>query len=332
MPDAAALLPENLSTLEPTFLCLATPSALEDVDLVTGRNSLRKFWAALDPGYSDHSRPFRIDLVTVGGLLLLDRFEPVDSHRSRVPSGYHLAYHEAVTRPVLDGSDRTPGCIRVIKYSFGGLRMMVKFDVGAFLPSCSGIGDEHKESRTEQNEYDTVSRSTAGPIDRGTYVPDQDLNGVGDPMDGLDFDDPVYNGQSIAVCHTRLVPPPQARLVSIKTKSHHHPCDRAHYFPQMYFAQIARLHYARHAQGDFSKHPVEVYDLLDVRQQALVQDTIDRMAAMLRWLVELVKEHGGEGRPLGLVWDGRRFSVAVRLHGTHLSEPVIEMIKDARGQ
>lgn len=99
----------------------------------------------------------------------------------------------------------------------------------------------------------------------------------------------------------------------------------------MYFAQVARLHYARHNHGDFTKYPVEAYNVLAEGSRKLHGDTIDRMGAMSRWLISVAGEYGKEGQPLGLVWDGRRFSDFGRKQGPELSAPVKETIRDARG-
>lgn len=248
------------------------------MDIVTGRYNLRKLWSALNSDYPGHSHPFRIDMVSVGGLLLLDRFSHHDDQDSHEPSGFHLSYHETTTQALLEGSDRTPGCIRVIKYKFGGLTMMVKFDVAAFIPPDDW-------SLSSEN-----GGSDASEIGVTPYINDEDLDGVSTTMDGLDFDDPVYNGHSIAVHHTRLLPPPQDSLLSIKTKYHIHPIDLPYYFPQVYFAQVPQLHYARHNHGDFSKHPVEIYQVLAEAYKEEHQNGINRMGAMLRWLVRVAKE------------------------------------------
>lgn len=364
--DAAAILPPNLSTLEPAFRAITSPSVLANVHIASGRNSLRKLWSAVNLRYNDHLTPFRIDLKVVDGMIMLERYESPDKLDPRPSQGYHLSYHETQTRKVMEGSDRTPGCIRIIKYSFGELKMMVKYDVGAYIPhdndhdsedhrsvkgQRSGSGSEGEveslvEARTiaRQDPIGTKTtlvrhqphqtRSTASVINHESI---DGLSSLAEEMEGLEFDDPVYNGQSIAITYyPHHTPPPQTSLVSINTKIHHHRCDLEYYFPQHYFAQVPTLHYARHRGGDFSRFEMETYGMLGDEMKKGQQSGIDRMAALLRWIVNLVKEYSKEGMDeeggsgLGLVWDGRKFSVSVRLSGPQLSAPVLEMIKDAR--
>lgn len=309
--DAAALLPPNLSTMEPTFLALESPDLLAQVDLVTGRNSLRKLWSVFKRD-TRGSRPFRIDVTHLAGLVIFERYEPAEKQEPRPSPGYHLSYHEATTRKILQGSDRTPGCIRIINYKFGGLDMLVKFDVSAYTLA------EGEKVPAEDLQSVAVSEN------------DAELDSLAVSMDGLDFDDPVHNGQSIEIRRTALHPPEQRQSISISTKTHLDECDTEHYFPQLYFAQIPRLHYARHTRGDFDKHPLRVYGLLDAEYVSREQATIDKMAALLRWIVDIATQQP-DGEVLGLVWDGKQMSVTRRKEGPELSAPVTEMIRDVRG-
>jgi hypothetical protein len=278
------------------------------------------------PDDNHHTSPFRIDIEYIGpqsssentghefrpGMVILERYEPPNTTRTRhSPTGYHQSYHEATTRKVLDGSDRTPGCNRVIKYDFGGLSMMVKFDTSAFIPD-----------KPNWTEYES---GVTNLFDNAT-----DNGQASTIMDGLDFDDPVYNGQAIKIRHTTLSPPPWGICISIKTKSHLDVFDAEYHFPQMYFSQTPRVVYARHQAGNF-KFPILHYDLFNDRISEDLQEdrqmAIDKVAGLLRWIVSLARTHQ---RGLGLVWDGRRFSVCEREEGPQLSAPVQEMIRDVR--
>lgn len=270
-----------------------------------------------------HTSPFRIDIEYIGpsdtditgggpGMVILERYEPPNRARScQPPNGYHQSYHEATTRKVLDGSDRTPGCNRVIKYTFGGMTMLVKFDTSAFIP------DKPNWTEYESGVTDLFDNAT-------------DNGQASTVMDGLDFDDPVYNGQAIKIRPTNLGPPSLSSCVSIKTKHHHDAFDAEYHFPQMYFSQTPKVIYARHQAGNF-KFPILHYDLFNDHISEAVQENrqiaIDGVAGILRWIVGLARTHK---RGLGLVWDGKRFSVCEREEGPQLSAPVQEMIRDVR--
>lgn len=295
---------------------------MANIDLVTGRNNLRKLWSALNPEDNHHTRPFRIDIELSpdpsgkGGIVLLERWEPPQRRNChRESPGYHLAYHEASTKKVLVGSDRTPGCNRVISYSFGGLGMLVKYDISAYIPSADD------ENYKVGNDWDQESLFMVDDRDTETTL--------SECMEGLDFDDPVYDGQAIQVKHTNLIPPHQSSLVAIKTKTHLHDFDEDYHFSQMYFSQTTHLIYARHKHGDFDmpSKPRREYNIINGLMVARHQAGIDRMGAMLRWVVGLSKEHR---RGLALVWDGDTFAVCDREGGPQLSGPVKEMIAEMR--
>jgi hypothetical protein len=303
-------------------LSLESPSILAQIDLVTGRNNLRKLWSALNPEDNHYTQPFRIDIEFIpdpsglGGIVLLERWEPPQRRNTAHASpGYHLAYHEATTKKVLIGSDRTPGCNRVISYTFGGVGMLVKYDISAYIPS--------HDDRNRQVGEDWDQESLFMIDDRDTETT------LSECMEGLDFDDPVYNGQAIQVRHTNLKPPHQGSLVSIKTKTHLHDFDEDYHFSQMYFSQTSHIVYARHNGGNFDggSIPRREYNVINGAMVGRHQGTIDRMGAMMRWVRGLAREWKGG---LALVWNGEKFSVCHREGGPKLSAPVKEMIAEVR--
>jgi len=189
--------------------------------------------------------------------------------------------------------------------------MILKFDTPAFEPSKSNW-TEYEQGVTEL--FDNTTN-----------------DGVS-TMDGLDFDDPVYNGQSIRIRHTILTPPAQGDCLSIKTKSQSDEFDAEYHYPQMYFSQTPNVVYAKHQHGDF-RFPLEEYNLftdpVTKRVKEERQDAIDKVASLLRWVVGLARGHK---RGLGLVWDGKEFGVCERDKGKEVSAPVREMIMDVKGR
>lgn len=120
--------------LDPVFHSLLNPRDLRDVKILTGRNNLKKLFCFCAPD-SDRDA-FRIDATVLPGteLVMLHQWDTPQASRPREPSHHHLAFHEDNTLRIYRGSDRTPGCHRIVKYVYGGLTMMVVFDVGAALP------------------------------------------------------------------------------------------------------------------------------------------------------------------------------------------------------
>ena len=107
-------------------------------------------------------RIWRIEAALIPGtnVVLFDRWEPPPRRRPRQPQTHHLAYHEAVTAKLQIGSDRTPGCHRLISYTFGGIKMIVKCDVDAALP-WEGLNQSEVGSSSIESDTDTEDNSDA---------------------------------------------------------------------------------------------------------------------------------------------------------------------------
>lgn len=294
----------------------------------------------------------------VDGLILLIRVDEEDtiydrscttnSRPTRTPTGYHLSYFEATNKRILQGSDRTTGCKWINHYTFGGQRILVSSDVHSFIPT------EAERSKYADGDCDPYNMEE--PL-----IPTGSAESLTSMMSGLDFDDPAYNGACINIRRTNFTPtssttvspslgtvadvatirsnlPSQSALGTIKTRLADKDIDMEYYFPQMYFAQIPTLFYARHESGDFSDHPVEVVKLGEGKMrevEAGLQGVLNRVAAVLRevvWVarqVEGSKQHG-EDKKLSMVWDGLRLKLFKRSLGAEFSEGAREMIGEAR--
>lgn len=118
------------------------------VDFVTDRSNLRKLMRWID-GYA--GRAFRIDAQLAGnGTVLLSRWETRTREQGR-PTSYGFNFEEASTTPAA-GCVGTTSHHRIVKYvsltellyrdiadcsirqNFGGLSMIVRFEVDAFIP------------------------------------------------------------------------------------------------------------------------------------------------------------------------------------------------------
>ncbi|RSH82158.1 hypothetical protein EHS25_006091 [Saitozyma podzolica] len=120
------------SPLEPLFASLL-PSSLDGVDLITDRANLRKLHSLFT---SSDPTDFRIDVDYVSGsTVVLSRWEPVERRRQQVMGlSFAPSYSAAVTHAVIPARDPEAGTMRLVKYRFGGLTLLVRFEVDAALP------------------------------------------------------------------------------------------------------------------------------------------------------------------------------------------------------
>jgi hypothetical protein len=139
------------------------------------------------------SETFQINAHLIPGtqVVLLDRVEDPGQNKGRKPRDWHLAYHEATMARVFKGSDRTPGCIRAVKYDWAGLEVVCRFDVDGFTPED---GDE--VILEEEDDIDDEAEA----IDRHETV--EEMGVVRDRLEQID----LASVSSMDVCDGEGVP------------------------------------------------------------------------------------------------------------------------------
>ncbi|KAI0250395.1 hypothetical protein BJV78DRAFT_1376454 [Lactifluus subvellereus] len=106
------------------------------VDIITDRNGLRKLLRWLSPSAGKDVRDFRIDVDLIGTkTILLGRWED-RMHHPPTGRSFGFAFEAATTRPA-------PGCPssghhRAITYDMHDMKMIVRFEVDACLPTDAG--------------------------------------------------------------------------------------------------------------------------------------------------------------------------------------------------
>ena len=255
---------------------------------MTSRNNLVKLFAIFTS-----PEEFRIDCHLVEGVVVLDRWDP--PHELREPESWHLSYYELVTERSMRGADRTPGCHRVIRYTFGGLAILVKGDIDAYLPVSKKDLDT-PTYRTSKSSGITVHRTSLIPPDQESLV-------------------------SIKTRHLPTLLPPAITQIT------HFPKVLA----QLLFSQIPHLHIAYHDQGNFSISPPINHATSDPEIQEAIKEhekVLRKVAGMLRVIV-------AERRKAHLAIVGREGKIEVWELGTRergLSEMARGMIREANGR
>ncbi|KAI0292832.1 hypothetical protein B0F90DRAFT_1644649 [Multifurca ochricompacta] len=125
------------------------------VDIVTDRNGLRKLLRWLNPSAGREVRDFRIDVELVGTkTVLLSRWE---GQTRDPPSGrsFGFAFEAAMTRAA-------PGCPtsghhRAITYDMLDMKMVVRFEVDACLPTDASTATTATNIDTKRPEKKTVA-------------------------------------------------------------------------------------------------------------------------------------------------------------------------------
>ncbi|KAL0577147.1 hypothetical protein V5O48_004823, partial [Marasmius crinis-equi] len=190
------------------------------VDIVTDRNGLRKLLRWIR---GNTTESFRIDLQLAGQkTVLFTRWEP---RTKAFPEYYgHTFGHnfeEAATSPA-KGCEGETGHHRVVQYDFGGLRLVVRCEVDAYLPAFSKSQPALAVDPTKQKTETVVSsgNTTLTIREAGTIIS-------------------------------------QESLVELKTTSRKRfnagQCPFDEIIPQMFIAQTPHLFLGIHERGYFSQ-------------------------------------------------------------------------------
>ncbi|CAO2652933.1 Nn.00g023440.m01.CDS01 [Neocucurbitaria sp. VM-36] len=174
---------------EPAFqaMSIMNPNIpLDEVDLIVNRNSLRKL---LDFASGKRQDPFCMGLHMVKDTLFITRKEKHARMmiHGAANSGYGHNFEEAFTRPE-NGLDRSSSHHRVIRYRFGNLDCVVRFEVDAYLehadePSPGSTIPQSIDSMTaamqqlavHESPLDTGSGRSTPVIPKGIYIDSSQL-------------------------------------------------------------------------------------------------------------------------------------------------------------
>jgi hypothetical protein len=195
-----------------------------ELDIVSDRNSLRRLfrWAtgALD------EKGLRIDVERAGQTCLFIRHEKMNVEKVQGFKGYGHNYEEAATRPA-PGCEKATGHHRIISINFGGLKILLRFEVHA----CTGV--------TSHDPDDLVAA----------------LSGLEIKSDDPTVETSVSTRKHIEgitiIRTTPRTPVAQSTLIQIKTRASHRELNWAEAYPQLYLSQTAYVYLAKHTRGNF---------------------------------------------------------------------------------
>jgi len=148
---------------------------MSSIDLVTDRNSLRKFLTFA----SNRSAKWRIDVDLINNTMFFNQWEEfrlmmINGHQD---TGYGHAFEDCVTatEPTLEDSMHHD---RIVRYELGGLECLVRFEADAYL-NTDGGGEsrEHLAIPTSDPPAPKPSRPVLRPpyklvhvVSRGHYI------------------------------------------------------------------------------------------------------------------------------------------------------------------
>ncbi|KAJ6016511.1 hypothetical protein N7540_011102 [Penicillium herquei] len=260
--------------LEPLIrsLYIEQPSYdIQQVDLITDRNNIRKLLSFINNDLGDAAKAFTIEVEVIGSTAIFCRAE-TETHRfiGRYEfRGHGHEFEKAFTESQVPGST---GHHRIISYDLGGLKMMVRYETDAYI-------EEVSNSRT-----------------RSPGIENKNLSSL---MDNLSLSESQHKDQYNLTVNSKLTvlekghKVPIRSTLEIKTRVSHRPLNIQEVLPQLWVSQTPKLIRGYHTGGIFGTPEVEdVTCHIAEWEQNHVND-IRRLISLLKEIMKVVTENGG---------------------------------------
>jgi len=198
------------------------------VDVISDRNGLRKLLRWLNPSEGREVRDFRIDVELVGAkTIMLNRWE----FRDREPPtgrSYGFAFEAATSRAA-------PGCPisghhRAITYDMLDLKMIVRFEVDACLPT-----------ETTDTKYKASASAT--------------VDDLADALGSIDISSSAASSPTMVNIIRAGTQVPQESLLEVTSRSVHfvNQLDWNELYPQLAISQTSAVRLGVHERGTFKE-------------------------------------------------------------------------------
>jgi hypothetical protein len=288
--NGARLIPSGISRFDPIFYALDSPTDLLGVQVVTDRNCLRKIYSIFNPTTAVYApKPFRMDAQKVGNVIMFTRNEAADKRYAEKPHPfcYSKSHELATMRSQLKD---TTSCHRLIRYEFGGIDMIVRFELDA-VAQAGAVPEIKSGSTTFKSLEDAISGMTLGNNDRQIQLPKHFESKAG-----------------IKVYRIPYPPAPLSSFIEKKTRTAKGQLDYIDIYGQLVFSLTPHLYVARHNRGNFQD--LEQVSLGSGKLAKIAKDTegvMGKVAGMLAEMMEVVHEFG----EVSFVWSGQGGMVEV---------------------
>lgn len=314
-----------LFTLHPTF-------DLNPIDLITDRNNLRKLFR-FACGNPQFMHDFKFYIEVINKTVLVTRWEKRTA--SFVAEGEFRGFGHSFEKEFTKytkGLEGSTGHHRMAKYSFGGLNMMVRFSVDAFLGSKDMPGGEGNEATgIDQGPVEKEVKETcdsplrtgppgAGDLKRGaasatapagTNTRDSGTHATkpspkAPVTDCSDLADIFNKSLNIGTNKEPENPPhqleiipggtlmPQERVLEIKTRAANRMLDLTDQIPQLWFSNGLSLYVGYHQRGSFVRVDTDVMSPKALKRwEDENQENLRKMAALLKSIIQIARSAEG---------------------------------------
>ncbi|CCL99525.1 uncharacterized protein FIBRA_01543 [Fibroporia radiculosa] len=264
------------------------------VDFVTDRNGLRKLLRWINDTDAS-AKEFRIDTQLAGNFtVLLNRWEKKtreDPDPTRPSYGFSFERESTTKAP---GCEQGTGHHRIVKYDFGGLTIVVRFEVDACIAPSRSLRPTAPSANVDSlsdliSGLDVARISQTSKIDTSASTPELDIIRAG--------------SQVLHDCVIEL---------TTRSRNYIHQYDWVDAYPQLYLSQTKHHFLAAHGRGEFTAITKRTLGSPEMNAiDAQLQAGFRKLRRALEEIQELVIEHGKEGR-LSLVFSRGKLQVFKR--------------------
>jgi hypothetical protein len=246
--------------------------SMRDFDLVTDRNCLRRLLRFV---CADVDRSFRIDVQLQGGVMFLCRWEAELKHiiLGHENFGYGHGF-ERVTTTFDKALRASTAHHRVVRYSLGGLRCLVRYEADG---CTDDVGEPSGKAKTAES------------------VKAGDTDDLLDSLKSMSIASPqvqATTGSVQVLSEGRVVPP--ATIIEIKTRALHRQLKIDEVLPQLWFAQTPNLFVGYHTNGLFQQVHKLAMKLEFERWEKQHQVHLKKLVGLLKKLREAARSTKGQ--------------------------------------
>lgn len=250
------------------------------VEIITDRNSLRQIYGLYTPDAMYGPKPFRIDAQKIGNVVIFSRWEDPEMKKPQAPHPhcYSKSHELATMEQQLEG---VVSCHRMVRYEFGGIDMIVRFELDAVTEAAPPPGKN--DSLVDAMRGTSVE--TLLPLPRYTE-----------------------SKAGLTIYRTPYPSPPLSSFIEKKTRSAKGELDYIDIYGQFVFSQTPHLYVARHTRGYFTS--LEKVSLGQGKLRDIEISTtgiMGKVAGMIKEMMECVDAFG----ECSFIWKGEGSNVEV---------------------
>ncbi|KAK6592004.1 geranylgeranyl pyrophosphate synthetase [Botrytis cinerea] len=263
------------SPLEPLFRTLYFTHPSFDIcpiDVVTDRNNIRKLLSFVDPSSTRNGlEEFTINIEITKNTALFCReedknLEYIGPHEFR---GFGHEFEKAYTVTKIRGST---GHHRIISYRFSDLNFIVRHETDGYINTDTKMSSSKTNLSAQDGLSSMLDALSLSPVATHPNI--------------------IPTGSKMTIKEEGQVVPLESTL-EIKTRVSHKPLNIEEIAPQLWVSQTPKLVRAHHQKGTFQNPVVEDIAAKVKSWEARKQDDLRKLAALIKMIINLVKECGG---------------------------------------